>query len=186
MSTSSLLELQRPIVMVGLMGAGKSSVGRRLAQRLGLPFVDADDEIEAAAGCTIPDFFTRFGEDEFRRGEERVICRLLEGPPQVVATGGGAFMSELTREKVKQKAISIWLRAELDVLLRRVKRRNNRPLLAGKDQRQVLRELMDVRYPVYAEADVVVDSGEGPHEDVVERIVAELEKRCGPAAAEAP
>ncbi|MEQ9640123.1 MAG: shikimate kinase [Alphaproteobacteria bacterium] len=180
MSTATSFQLQRPLVMVGLMGAGKSSIGRRLAQRLGLPFVDADDEIEAAAGCTIPDFFSRFGEDEFRRGEERVICRLLDGPPQVVATGGGAFMSPLTREKVKQHGVSIWLRAELDVLLRRVKRRNNRPLLAGKNQRQVLQGLIDTRYPVYAEADVVVDSGEGPHEEVVERIVAELQ-RCGGA-----
>lgn len=186
MSTANLLGLQRPIVMVGLMGAGKSSIGRRLAQRLGLPFIDADDEIEAAAGCTIPDFFNRFGEDEFRRGEERVICRLLDGPPQVVATGGGAFMSRVTRDKVKQKAISVWLRAELDVLLRRVRRRNNRPLLAGRDQRQVLNELIERRYPVYAEADLVVDSGEGPHDEVVERIVTQLQQRRDDPAAARP
>lgn len=171
MSTVNLPSPPCPIVMVGLMGAGKTSIGKRLAARLGLPFVDADSEIEEAAGCSIPDFFRQFGEAEFRRGEERVIGRLLDDPPHVLATGGGAFMSPVTRAKVKQRAISIWLRAELDVLLRRVRRRSNRPLLAGKDQRQVLEKLIEQRYPAYAEADLIVDSGDGPHDEVVERIV---------------
>ena len=179
MNSATPPDVSCPIVMVGLMGAGKTSIGKRLAMRLGLPFVDADAEIEAAAGCSIPDFFGQFGEAEFRSGEERVIGRLLDDPPHVLATGGGAFMSPLTRAKVKEKAISIWLRADLEVLLRRVKRRNNRPLLAGKDQREVLIDLMQRRNPHYAEADIVVDSGDGPHEEVVERIVDLLRRHAG-------
>lgn len=142
------------------MGAGKSSVGRRVADQLGLPFVDADDEIEAAAGCTIEDFFELYGEAAFRDGEERVIQRLLGEGPQVLATGGGAFMRESVRKAVRESAISVWLRADLDVLVRRTARRGGRPLLKGKDPETTLRALMDERYPVYGEADVIVDTGQ--------------------------
>jgi shikimate kinase len=179
MSSANLLGLDRPVVIVGLMGAGKTSIGRRLAKRIGLPFVDADSEIEEAAGCTIEDFFARYGEAEFRRGEERVICRLLDEPPHVLATGGGAFTSPVTRAAVRQKAVSVWLRAELDVLVRRVRRRNNRPLLKGREPQDVLQRLIEERYPYYAQADIVVDSADGPHDEVVERIVARLIERHG-------
>jgi shikimate kinase len=157
------------------MGAGKSTVGRRLATRLGMPFVDADHEIEAAAGCTIPEFFERHGEAAFRDGESRVIARLLRGEPKILATGGGAFMNEKTRERIKRRATSVWLRADLDLLVSRVTRRDNRPLLKQGDPREIMQRLMDERYPVYAEADIVVDSDDGPHEAVVERIVAALD-----------
>jgi len=168
----------RSIVLVGLMGAGKSSVGRRLAARLGLPFVDADSEVEAAAGCTIEEMFETHGEQYFRDGERRVIARLLNGPRQVLATGGGAYMDPSTRACIREHGISIWLRAELDVLLKRVKRRKDRPLLKGGDPAATLRRLMDLRYPIYAEADITVDSGDGPHELVVEEIVRRLERRA--------
>jgi len=158
------------------MGAGKSAIGRRLAARLGLPFVDADQEIEIAAGCTIEDIFERFGEAEFRKGEEKVIRRLMRGPKKVLATGGGAYMSRRTRELIGERGVAVWLRADLDTLLRRVSRRNDRPLLKGGDARQTLARLMDERYPVYAQADIVVDSTDGPHEVVVQEIVAKLEQ----------
>jgi shikimate kinase len=167
-------KFDRSIVLVGLMGSGKSSVGRRLAARLGMPFRDADDEIEAAAGCSVSEFFARHGEPAFREGERKVIARLLEGPPIVLATGGGAFMDAATRAVIRQNAWSVWLRANLDTLVERTGRRRGRPLLEQGDPRAVLSALMDARYPVYAEAEVVVESGEGPHEDVVEAIVRAL------------
>ncbi len=166
--------LDRSIVLVGLMGAGKTSVGRRLARELGLPFLDADEEIEAAAGCSISDFFELHGEAEFRAGERRVIERLLTGPVCVLATGGGAFMDPATREAIRRHGISVWLRADLDVLVKRVGRRNNRPLLQGGDQRRILQDLMTTRYPVYGQADVIVDSCDGPHDDVVRDAVVRL------------
>ncbi len=180
MSASSNTSREAPagaggsIVLVGIMGAGKSAIGRRLAQRLGLPFVDADDEIEAAAGCTISEIFERFGEAEFRQGEERVIARLLQGPPHVVATGGGAFMSERTREAIQRDGVSVWLRADLETLMRRVRRRQNRPLLQTADPEETMRELMERRYPIYGEADHIIDSSDGPHARVVEAIVEAL------------
>ncbi|MDD3445345.1 MAG: shikimate kinase [Zavarzinia sp.] len=155
------------------MGAGKSSIGKRLAQRLHVPFVDADAEIEQAAGCTIEEIFERHGEAAFRDGERRVIARLLaESEPHVLATGGGAFMDPETRARVKALALSIWLRADVDVLLRRVKKRNNRPLLKKGDPREILERLVAQRYPVYAEADLVVESLDGPHDQVVDAILA--------------
>tara|TARA_R110002167_G_scaffold133555_1_gene318731 strand:+ start:810 stop:1319 length:510 start_codon:yes stop_codon:yes gene_type:complete len=153
------------------MGAGKSSVGRRLAKALDLPFVDADQEIEEAAGCSIEDIFKEYGEAAFREGETRVIQRLLEGPPKVLATGGGAFMNDETRQRIIRRGLSVWLRAELQVLVDRVARRGGRPLLKGGDPKHVLADLMALRYPVYAEADLVVDSGDAPHEAVVETII---------------
>ncbi len=166
--------VDRPVVLVGLMGAGKSSIGRRLAARLGVKFVDADSEIEAAAGCPIPEIFERHGEAAFRDGERRVIARLLDGGPQVLATGGGAFMDAETRARIAEGAVSVWLRADLDVLVERCSRKRNRPLLEGGDARAILSTLIEERYPTYAEADIVVDSVNGPHEEVVERIVAAL------------
>lgn len=164
----------KSLVLVGLMGAGKSSVGKRLAHRLGLPFFDADVEIERAAGASIPDIFAEHGEEAFRDGERRVIARLLEQSPIVLATGGGAFMNEETRARIRNCAVSIWLKAELDVLVRRTARRGHRPLLNAGDPRSVLEKLMAQRYPVYAEADLTICTGDGPHEDVVERIIAVL------------
>src|SRR5581483_1218414 len=166
---------ERSIVLVGLMGAGKSCIGKRLAQHYGLPFVDADREIEAAAGCSISDIFEVHGEQAFRDGERRVIARLLGNPRHVMATGGGAFMDPQTRRLIKDKAISIWLRAELDQLLKRVARRNDRPLLKNVDQRTKLSELIAVRYPIYAEADLVVDSADGPPEMTLDRVLHALD-----------
>lgn len=165
----------RPIVLVGLMGAGKSSIGRRLAQRLDLPFVDADKEIEVAAGCTIEEIFERFGEAAFRDGERRVILRLLDQSPHVLATGGGAFMDPVVRARVHEVAVSIWLHAEIELLVKRVSRRNNRPLLKGDDPHAVLTRLIDQRYPVYAEADIRVDSADGPPELTVQKAVDGLQ-----------
>ena len=152
----------RSIVLVGLMGAGKTSIGRRLAARLGLPFRDADAEIEAAAGCTIPELFSRYGEQAFRDGERRVIRRLLAGDPLVLAFGGGAFMDPETRAVVREEAVSVWLRCALPMLLRRVAGRSHRPLLHGGDPAEIMQRLMDQRYPVYAEADVIVDCADEP------------------------
>ncbi|NIX75174.1 shikimate kinase [Microvirga terricola] len=167
----------RSIVLVGLMGAGKSTVGRRLAQTLGLPFRDADHEIEAAAGMTIPDIFAIHGEDHFRDGERRVIARLLQDHgPMVLATGGGAFMNDETRARIAEDGISIWLRANLDVLMRRVRKRSNRPLLQTPDPEGTMRRLMDTRHPVYATADLTVDSHEAPHDRVVADIIEALAK----------
>ncbi|RJF90012.1 shikimate kinase [Oleomonas cavernae] len=157
------------------MGAGKSSIGRRLAQRLHVPFIDADTEIEAAAGCSIDEIFERHGEAAFRDGERRVIARLLaDHSPHILATGGGAFMDPETRTAIKAAATSIWLRADLDVLLKRVKKRNNRPLLKRGDPREILERLISSRYPVYAQADLTVESLDGPHEQVVEAVIEKI------------
>ncbi|WP_296578292.1 shikimate kinase [Phreatobacter sp.] len=164
----------RSVVLVGLMGAGKSSVGRRLAQRLGLPFVDADTEIEKAADLTIPEIFDKHGEAYFRAGEVRVVARILDTGPQVLATGGGAYMNAETRARIRERGISIWLKAELDVLMKRVKRRGDRPLLKADDPQAVLKRLMDERYPVYAEAALTVLSREATHEDAVEDVLRAL------------
>lgn len=164
----------RSIILVGIMGSGKSSVGRRLAARLGLDFVDADSEIESAAGMTIPEIFTRHGEPYFRDGERRVIDRLLKDRQLVLATGGGAFMNAQTRTRIANAGISVWLKADHDVLMRRVRKRANRPLLQAADPDQVMRDLMDERYPVYATADVKVVSADGPHERVVDSVVEAL------------
>lgn len=167
----------RSIVLVGMMGAGKSSVGRRLAARLGLPFVDADTEIEDAAGMTIAEIFAEHGEPYFRAGEARVIARLLDGGPQVLATGGGAVMNQQTRDLIHIKGISVWLKADLDVLLRRTKRRNDRPLVTR------MKELLPLREPVYAQSDVIVQSRDEPHETIVDEIIAAVAKHLGPADA---
>lgn len=150
---------QRSIVLIGLMGAGKTSVGRRIAQLLELPFTDADHEIEAAAGCSIEDFFELYGEPAFREGEERVIERLLNGGPQVLSTGGGAFMSESTRHRIAKNGVSLWLDTDLETLIKRTSRRNDRPLLKGGNAAETLKQLMDERNPVYAGADVRIASG---------------------------
>src|SRR5215218_4266191 len=165
---------KRSLVLVGLMGAGKSTVGRRLAQKLGLPFLDADHEIEAAAGMTIPDIFSIYGEEYFRDGERRVIARLLQEGPIVLATGGGAFMNEETRQRVAENGISIWLKADLDVLMRRVRKRSTRPLLQNPDPEGTMRRLMEVRHPVYATADITIDSHEAPHDKVVAEAIKAL------------
>ncbi len=164
----------RTIVFVGLMGVGKTCIGRRLAQRLDLPFVDADREIEEAAGCSIPELFARHGETAFREGERRVILRLLDAPVQVLSTGGGAFMDPQTRARIAERGISVWLRADLDLMLRRVARRNDRPLLQVDDPRGKLQELIAERYPVYRLTDVTVDSVDGPPEVTVERTMEAL------------
>ena len=157
------------------MGAGKSTVGRRLATQLGMPFCDADTEIERAAGQTISEIFEQHGEDFFRSGERRVIARLLGGSRQVLATGGGAFMNEETRALISEHAVSIWLKADFDLLMKRVLRRNHRPLLQQGDPYETMRELMDVRYPIYAEADLTIEAQDGPHSHTVNRIVDDLE-----------
>jgi shikimate kinase len=167
----------RSVVLVGIMGAGKSSIGRRLASRLSIPFVDADNEIEKAAGMTIPEIFANHGETYFRAGEARVIARLLESGPQVLATGGGAFMNPETRAIIKDKAISVWLRATLDVLSRRIKRRTDRPLLKTEDPVATLKRLIDERYPIYAEADFTIESRDVPHDVIVDEIVTGLRDR---------
>lgn len=165
---------QRSIVLVGLMGVGKSTVGRRLARRLGLPFADSDEEIERAADHEIKEIFDRFGEASFRDGERRVLRRLIEGERKVIATGGGAFMDSETRALILDRCVAIWLEAEVETLAERVARRGNRPLLAGKDPLLLLRELARVRNPVYAEAHLRVRSEAGPHERTVGRIVQAL------------
>jgi shikimate kinase len=166
---------RRSIVLVGMMGAGKSSVGRRLAQRTGLAFFDADSEIEQAAGMTIPEIFASRGEAEFREGERRVILRILTDGPFVLATGGGAFMMAQTREAIARDGVSVWLKADFDVLMRRVRKRSNRPLLHTPDPEATLRRLIAERYPVYAAADVTVLSRDVPHDTVVDEIIAALE-----------
>jgi len=166
---------RRSIVLVGMMGVGKSSIGRRLATRLGIPFVDADAEIEKAAGMSIADIFAHRGEADFRSGEARVIARLLEAGPQVLAAGGGAFMNAATREAIREKGVSVWLKADLEVLLRRIsKRRNERPLLQNADPESTLRALLIEREPVYAQADLTVLSREVPHDSIVADIIAGL------------
>ena len=165
----------RVLVLIGMMGAGKSSIGRRIAARLNLPFVDADVEIEAAhAGLTIPEIFARYGEPYFRDGEVRVIARLLEGGPSVLATGGGAFLREETQRRIRAKGISMWLRADPDVIMRRVKRRSDRPLLQTDDPVATIQRLVDERYPIYAKADLTVLSRDVPHERIVEECLQML------------
>jgi len=164
----------RTIALVGMMGAGKSTVGRRLAEALGLPFFDSDEEIEKAAGLTVPEIFERHGEAEFRRGERRVIERLLAGPPIVLATGGGAFMDPETRRIMRDTAVSVWLKADLNVIWRRVNRKDNRPLLRRENPRQVLADLDAARAPVYAEADITILTGDGPVMDTVNAVIRAL------------
>src|SRR5580704_2795488 len=166
---------RRSIVLIGMMGVGKSSIGRRLGARLGVPFVDADTEIEKAAGMSIPDIFARHGEAYFRSGEARVIARLLDSGPQVLASGGGAVMNADTRAAIKAKGVSIWLKAELDVLLRRIaKRKHERPMLHTDDPSETLRQLLITREPVYALADLIVQSREVPHDAIVTEIMRAL------------
>ena len=172
-------KLDKTLVLVGMMGAGKTSVGRRLAGVLGVSFRDADVEIETAAGCTINEIFERFGEPAFRSGERKVIARLLSDPPHVLAAGGGAFIDPETRQRIKEKAVSIWLRAPLDLLIQRVMRKDTRPLLRNTDSRATLERLLREREPIYAQADIVVESDEGPHDVVVKRIIAALDAQAG-------
>lgn len=167
----------RSLVLIGLMGAGKSAIGRRLGKRLGLRFVDADKEIEAAAGKTINEIFADHGEAYFRDGERRVIARLLGEGPVVLATGGGAYMNAETRAEIAKRGVSIWLKADLDVLMERVSRRDTRPLLKAGDPREIMRQLMDARYPVYAGADITIESRNVPHEIIVEEIVEAIAAR---------
>lgn len=170
----------RSIVLIGMMGAGKSTIGRRLSARLGLPFLDADTEIEAAAGMSIPDIFETRGEADFRDGEVRVIARLLDSGPAVIATGGGAVMREETRERIRDKAVSIWLKVDTDVIMRRVKRRSDRPLLQTPDPEATVERLIREREPVYGLADVTVWSRDVPHEKIVDECMEALyEKLCG-------
>jgi shikimate kinase len=165
----------RSIVLIGMMGVGKSSIGRRLGSRLGVPFVDADTEIERAAGMSIADIFARHGEAAFRSGEARVIARLLNGGPQVLATGGGAVMNEATRALIKEGGVSIWLSAELDLLLRRIsKRKAERPMLQTDDPAATLRDLLTTRQPIYAQADITVQSRDVPHDAIVTEIIEAL------------
>jgi shikimate kinase len=166
----------RSLVLVGMMGAGKTAVGRRLAAAFGLPFIDADEEIEAAAGCSISDIFALHGEAAFRDGERRVIARLLKQPPSILATGGGAFMDPRIREAISASGISIWLKADLETLWHRVRRRSHRPLLNTPNPKETLELLMKTRYPVYAEADITVESNEAPLDETVNRVIGQLER----------
>lgn len=169
----------RPIILIGLMGAGKTTIGRRLANRLGIPFRDADHEIEAAANLSVAEIFAEHGESYFREGEKKVIARLLDGGCQVLATGGGAWMNEETRDVVGERGISVWLKAEFDILMSRVRRRSHRPLLKNPNPEGVMQRLMDERYPVYALADLTVMSIDAPHEAIVEAVVKALEAQIG-------
>jgi shikimate kinase len=179
--------LARTIVLVGLMGAGKSCIGRRLAQRLNVPFVDADTEIEQAAGCTVAEIFEKYGEAAFRDGERRVMQRLLQGPPTILATGGGAFMDPETRQLIRDHAISVWLRADLDTLVARTKGRGHRPLLNAGDPRETLAKLIETRYPVYTEANITVDTGnDNPNVTCTRVIEALVQIRGDIVTSEAP
>jgi shikimate kinase len=169
----------RPLVLIGLMGAGKSSIGRRLADKLDLPFVDADHEIEVAAGKSIAEIFADHGEDYFREGERRVIARLMENGAQVLATGGGAYMNDETRSLIDTRGVSIWLRAELPLLMRRVMKRGDRPLLKTNSPEQVMKDLMAKRYPVYAHADVTVESKDVQHGQMVNEVIKGLSRWQG-------
>ncbi|MEJ0060274.1 MAG: shikimate kinase [Terricaulis sp.] len=172
------LKLDRTIALVGLMGAGKTTIGRRLAHALKLTFVDADAEIERAAGLSVADIFKLHGEPDFRRGERQVIARLLKDPPHVLATGGGAFIDPSTRGEMRERAITIWLRAPLEVLMRRVERRDDRPLLKGGDPQAVMKKLMEDRYPIYAEADLTIESTNSPHNAAVVAVIEALKARA--------
>jgi shikimate kinase len=172
--TVSAATSSKTIALVGLMGVGKSSIGRRLANVLAMPFRDADHEIEAAAGCSVSEIFAKFGEPAFRDGERRVIARLLDGPPHVLATGGGAFNDPETRRLIRANAVSIWLRADLQVLAARVRKRDTRPLLIGKEPMDVLSAQARDRYPLFAEADIIIETGESPHQVAVDSILQAL------------
>jgi len=175
--SAALPTIDRSIVLVGLMGAGKTTVGRRLARKLGLSFIDSDHEIEAAAGMSIAEIFEAYGEDEFRAVERRVIARLMDGKPKVLATGGGAFVNAETRALIQQTAVSVWLDADVAVLVERTGRRNTRPLLNAGDPKEILTRLAAERAPLYAEAQLRVVSGDGPHDDVVTRVIEALATR---------
>jgi shikimate kinase len=178
---------RRSVVLVGMMGAGKSTIGRRLAARLRLPFLDADIEIEAAASMSIPDIFATHGEPYFRDGEARVIARLLDNGPAVIATGGGAFMREETRNRIRDKAVSIWLKADADVIMKRVKRRADRPLLQTEDPAATVSRLLEAREPVYQSADLTIWSRDVPHDRIVDECLDALRARlCGGTAAVQP
>ena len=177
---------KRNVVLVGMMGAGKTSIGKRLAAELGIPFVDADNEIEAAANMTIPEIFETYGEDHFRDGERKVIARLLREGPRVIATGGGAVADPETRHRITCKSIAIWLKADIDVLLERVKRRSNRPLLKADDPERVLRRLAVEREPFYTCAHITVKSHNAPHQHVVSEILARLETRLQDGCSQKP
>jgi shikimate kinase len=168
---------RRSVVLVGMMGAGKSTIGRRLAARLRLPFLDADVEIEAAAGMSIPDIFETHGEPHFRDGEARVIARLLDGGPAVIATGGGAFMREETRNRIRGKAISIWLKADVEIIMKRVRRRADRPLLQTEDPTATVSRLLEAREPVYRTADLIILSRDVPHDRIVDECIDALRAR---------
>jgi shikimate kinase len=174
---------RKTIALVGLMGVGKSSIGRRLAHALDLPFRDADAEVEAAAGRSIPDIFAEYGEPAFRDGERKVIARLLDEGPHVLATGGGAFMSDQTRALIKEKAVSVWLKADLEVLAKRVSRKGDRPLVAGKDPMEVLRAQAAARYPMYEQADIIVETGDTPHQVSVDAIIEALKQHLSKVSA---
>jgi shikimate kinase len=174
---------RRSVVLVGMMGAGKSTIGRRLAARLRLPFIDADIEIEAAASMSIPDIFATHGELYFRDGEARVIARLLDNGPAVIATGGGAFMREETRSRIRDKAVSIWLKADADVIMKRVKRRADRPLLQTEDPAATVSRLLEAREPVYQSADLTIWSRDVPHDRIVDECLDALRARLGVGAA---
>jgi len=177
--TAEHLNLDRPVVLVGLMGAGKTRVGRKLADRLGLPFLDTDIEIETETGKTVAELFAQIGEPAFREGERRMITRLVRGPLAVIATGGGAFVDPITRETISKHGITVWLRADLDTLVARTGRSQKRPLLQGVDRAAKLAELMALRYPIYAEAHLTVDSLHGPVENTVEAVLQALNSHCG-------
>ncbi|MCP4617104.1 MAG: shikimate kinase [Bradyrhizobium sp.] len=173
---------KRCVVLIGMMGAGKSTIGRRMAVRLRLPFLDADTEIETAAGMSIPDIFETHGEPHFRDGEARVIARLLDGGPAVIATGGGAFMREETRNRVRDKAVSIWLKADADVIMKRVRRRSDRPLLQNADPEGTVSRLLGEREPIYGTADLIILSRDVPHDRIVEECIEALHAKLCAAA----
>lgn len=174
---SASLSINKPIVLVGLMGAGKTTIGRRLASSLGQSFIDSDHEIVEAAGCSIPDIFAIYGEPIFRDVEQRVLLRLIQGKDGVIATGGGAFMNPVIRDAIKEHAWSVWLKADLPVLIERVSRRDTRPLLHAGNKEEILGKLIDERYPTYSQADIVIDSNDGAHETVVQRIIDALQEK---------
>lgn len=174
---------RKTIALVGLMGVGKSSIGRRLAAVLDLPFKDADTEVETAAGRTITEIFETFGEQAFRDGERRVIGRLMDEGPHVLATGGGAFINDETRALIKDRAVSVWLKADLELLARRIGRKDTRPLVRGKDPLEVLTALAEARYPIYAQADIVVEAGDTPHNEAVEAVFRALSDHLAGAEA---
>jgi shikimate kinase len=173
---------KRCVVLIGMMGAGKSTIGRRVAARLRLPFLDADTEIETAAGMSIPDIFEAHGEPHFRDGEARVIARLLDSGPAVVATGGGAFMREETRNRVRDKAVSIWLKADADVIMKRVRRRSDRPLLQNADPEGTVSRLLGEREPIYGTADLIILSRDVPHDRIVDECIEALHAKLCAAA----